>query len=247
MSQRGDTRTISNQKKRGNLLKNVSFTQAGGISEQRAPSINNEYSARLAGGRRFRLRPRRLGPASHPTGLPRGEVRPPRREEAGRGPGLPVLLTDGRLAPQMGLERRENQPGRAAPGWQLRTCHRPPPPATPTESGGHPGGRRPWAEGWGCCGVCAGSWAAPGGLRWPRAPKVTAAILLDSVLLATFGSDLAPTGQPGLFIEPKSGLGFRGTSVSLAQVCGSGPCGLFSAETWARGGGLRGPHPFQRG
>lgn len=96
-------------------------------------------------------------------------------------------------------------------------------------------------RGLGCCGVCTGSWAAPGGLRWPRAPKVTAAIPLDSVLLATFGSDLAPTGQPGLFLEPKSGLGFRGTSVSLAQACGSGPCGLFSAETWARGEGSGDP------
>lgn len=45
------TRVQSAIKKRSNLLKNVSFTQAGCISEQqRTTSINNEYTSSLADG-----------------------------------------------------------------------------------------------------------------------------------------------------------------------------------------------------
>lgn len=51
------TRVQSAIKKRSNLLKNVSFTQAGCISEQqRTTSINNEYTSSLADGQ-YTLRP----------------------------------------------------------------------------------------------------------------------------------------------------------------------------------------------
>lgn len=217
--------------------------RAASPSSAPRPSIMNTAPAWQAAGASASVPAARacLTPHRAPTGRSEAAAAGAGRERPG-----PSCFADRRTAGSADGFRKKRKPaGKSCPWVATANVPQAAPARHPHRERGTPGGQASLGRGLGCCGVCAGSWAAPGGLRWPRAPKVTAAILLHSVLLATFGSDLAPTGQPGLFIKPKSGLGFRGTSVSLAQACGSGPCGLFSAETWARGGGLRGPHPFQ--
>lgn len=103
------TRVQSAIKKRSNLLKNVSFTQAGLHiwAATATTSINNEYTSsrgRWAEQQLQALAPRSPGSPSfrpHQPGAARGRSTAPKNSETSPGgkgnPCLPVLLTDGWL------------------------------------------------------------------------------------------------------------------------------------------------------